>query len=283
MISTRIRGGLGNQLFQYCAGRALALRLGADLSLDLRDYDKPKAFKVGLDHFNISVVPPVGLPAAKEDGAARAVFKILRGGGLKTYREGSLGYDTGFEALGDNTHLKGYWQSERYFQACEAQIRADLQIVTPPSAQNTAMLADIAGCTAVSLHIRRGDYVSNEKYNAAHGTCDLGYYERAAAFVAEQVENPVIFAFSDDPAWVAEHLKLPFEVRYVGHNDGDTNYEDLRLMAACQHHIIANSSFSWWGAWLNPDPDKIVVAPSRWYADPNKQNPDILPKSWLTV
>lgn len=283
MISTRIRGGLGNQLFQYCAGRALGLRLGVDLSLDLRDYDTPKAFKVGLDHFNISVVPPAGLPAAKEDGAMRALSKILRGGGLQTYREASLGYDTGYGALGDNTHLKGYWQSERYFQDVESQIRADLQIITPPNVQNSEMLAEISQCAGVSLHIRRGDYVSNEKFNAAHGTCDLGYYERAAAFVAEQVETPVFYAFSDDPAWVADHLKLPFEVRYVGHNDGDTNYEDLRLMAACQHQIIANSSFSWWGAWLNSNPNKIVVAPTQWYADRDKQNPDILPKTWLTV
>lgn len=283
MISTRIRGGLGNQLFQYCAGRALALRHGVDLSLDLRDYDRPKAFKVGLDHFNITTVPPENLPPSKEDGVIKLVSKLLRGGGMKTYRETSMGYDTGYERLGDNTHLKGYWQSERYFWDVAAQIREDLQIVTPPNAKNAEMLAEISGCTAVSLHIRRGDYVSNEKYNAAHGTCDLNYYERAAGFVAEQVEAPVIYAFSDDPAWVAENLKLPFEVRYVGHNDGDTNYEDLRLMAACKHHIIANSSFSWWGAWLNPDPAKTVIAPTRWYADPDKTNPDILPESWLTI
>lgn len=283
MISTRIRGGLGNQLFQYCAGRSLALRLGVDLSLDVRDYDRPNPFKVGLNHFNVQTVPAQNLPPSREDGIAKALGKIVRGGALKTYREATLGYDTAFENLSDNTHLKGYWQSERYFMPFETQIRADLQIVTEPSQKNREMQSEISAAPAVSLHIRRGDYVSNAKYNAAHGTCDLDYYARAAKFVADRVGDVVIYAFSDDPAWVAEHLKLPFEVRYVDHNDGDTNYEDLRLMATCKHHIIANSSFSWWGAWLNPSKDKLVVSPALWFADPNKANPDIWPSDWHRI
>jgi len=283
MISTRIRGGLGNQLFQYCAGRALALRHGVDLSLDLRDYDKPNAFQVGLEHFNVQTVPAERLPAGREDGLLQALKKVVKGGALRTYREASLGYDAGFETLPDETHLKGYWQSERYFMPFEDQIRKDLQIVAAPSQQNVDAQAEIAACNAVSLHIRRGDYVSNAKFNAAHGTCDLEYYARSAAFVAERVGDPVIYAFSDDPAWVAENLKLPFEMRFVDHNDGATAHEDLRLMATCKHHIIANSSFSWWGAWLNPSADKVVAAPTQWFADPNKNNPDILPKGWYRV
>lgn len=283
MISTRIRGGLGNQLFQYCAGRALALRHGVDLSLDLRDYDGPNTFSVGLGHFNVQTVPAERLPAGREDGVFGALAKVVTGGALRTYREASLGYDAGFEALGDETHIKGYWQSERYFLDYEDQIREDLQIIAEPSQQNVDMQGEIAACNAVSLHIRRGDYVSNAKFNAAHGTCDLDYYARAAAFVAERVGAPVIYAFSDDPAWVAENLRLPFEMRFVDHNDGSTAHEDLRLMATCKHHIIANSSFSWWGAWLNPSQEKVVAAPTQWFADPSKSNPDILPDSWHRV
>jgi hypothetical protein len=284
MISTRIRGGLGNQLFQYCAGRALALRLGVPLSLDLRDFDGANARRVGLNHFDIATVPAERLPAARADGVRRAVGKLLRGGNLRGYREKTLAYDLNFEFLGDDTLLKGYWQSERYFQGFETQIRRDLQIVTPASAQNLAMLEDIGGGLAVSLHIRRGDYVSNEKYNAAHGISDLDYYARAAAFVAERLgAKPVFYAFSDDPDWVRDHLKLPFEVRVVDHNGDGANYEDLRLMAACQHHIVANSSFSWWGAWLNPGRQKLVVAPTRWFADPKTDNPDIVPADWHRV
>ncbi|MDB9857871.1 alpha-1,2-fucosyltransferase [Amylibacter sp.] len=283
MISTRIRGGLGNQLFQYCAGRALALRHDVDVSLDVRDYDRANAFKVGLGHFGVRTIPAERLPVGREDGIAKALLKVVKGGALRSYREASLGYDLAFADLPDETHLKGYWQSERYFTDFEDQIRDDLRIVTKPSQENVDMLAEIQGCNAVSLHIRRGDYVSNAKFNAAHGTCDLDYYARAAAFVAQRVGDPVIYAFSDDPAWVAENLKLPFEMRFVGHNDGDTNYEDLRLMSACQHHIIANSSFSWWGAWLNPNAEKVVAAPTQWFGDPKKTNPDILPESWHRV
>lgn len=283
MITTRIRGGLGNQLFQYCAGRALALRHNVHLGLDLRDFDRPKAFKVGLDHFNIQTVTANALPPIKHDGLA-AFSRWFKGGYPKPYREASLGFDSAYQTLGDNTHLKGYWQSERYFHAFELQIREDLQIVTPATDQNAKMLAAIKTTPAVSLHIRRGDYVSNEKFSAAHGTCDLPYYARAAASIARQMgKDPVVYAFSDDPEWVAENLKLPCETHYIDFNDGDHNYEDLRLMAACQHHIIANSSFSWWGAWLNPNSDKIVMAPTRWFGDPNKVNPDILPKSWQRV
>jgi hypothetical protein len=283
MITTRIRGGLGNQLFQYCAGRALSLRHGVDLGLDLRDFDRPRAFKVGLGHFNTQTVQTDLLPPCKEDGV-RALARFVKGGYPKSYREASLGYDAQFETLGKHTHLKGYWQTERYFDAFEAEIRSDLQIITPPSAQNSEALSKIAAAPAVSLHIRRGDYVSNEKFNTAHGTCDLTYYARAANALAQQMGvDPVIFAFSDDPAWVAQNLKLPFETHYIDFNDGDHNYEDLRLMAACKHHIIANSSFSWWGAWLNPDPAKIVVGPTQWFADPGKSNPDILPKTWQTI
>lgn len=283
MITTRIRGGLGNQLFQYCAGRALALRHSTDLGLDLREFDRPAAFKMGLGHFNIQTVDTVVLPPSKEEGIG-AFKTLLKGGYTRPYRERSLGFDTAFDTLPDNTHLKGYWQTERYFQPFEKQIREDLQIITSPSDQNTSMLSKIEGSPAVSLHIRRGDYVSNKKAHAAHGTCDLPYYERAAAHIAAQLpREPSIFAFSDDPAWVADNLKLPFETTYINFNDGDHNYEDLRLMSACQHHIIANSSFSWWGAWLNPKPSKIVVGPVQWFADPAKINPDILPSSWLRI
>ncbi|MDG1143402.1 MAG: alpha-1,2-fucosyltransferase, partial [Burkholderiales bacterium] len=277
MISTRIRGGLGNQLFQYCAGRALALNHGADLSLDLRDYLRPNAFDAGLQYFNVQTVPTERLPVGREDGLVSALNKIVRGGALRSYREASLGYDAEFEALRDNTHLKGYWQSEKYFLPFEDQIRSDLRIISEPSQQNLDVRAKISACNAVSLHIRRGDYISNAKFSAAHGTCDLNYYVRAAAFVAERVDDPVIYVFSDDPIWVAQNLKLPFEVHFVDHNDGSMAHEDLRLMASCKHHIIANSSFSWWGAWLNPLKDKVVVAPTRWFVDPKKSNPDILP------
>ena len=137
---------------------------------------------------------------------------------------------------------------------------------------------------AVSLHVRRGDYVSNSKVTERHGICTPDYYTQALAHVAQKMEgDPIIYAFSDDPEWVRGNLKLPAEIRIVGHNDSSKNIEDLRLMSACRHHIIANSSFSWWAAWLNPRADKIVAAPARWFADPAYANPDILADGWAAI
>ncbi|OCW58347.1 alpha-1,2-fucosyltransferase [Hoeflea olei] len=286
MIITHINGGLGNQMFQYAAGRALALRHGTDLLLDTRAFDGSTQFGYGLDHFAI-VARKAGdgdLPPERK----RAPLRYLLWRGLKLkprlVREDGLSFNAGFDALGDGVYLKGYWQSERYFKRFQAELRADFRIVTPPSDQNAAILAELAERPAISLHIRRGDYVRDARTNATHGTCTLDYYARAAERIATTMSDaPLIVTFSDDPAWVRDNLRLPFEMRVMDHNDSDHNYEDLRLMSACRHHIIANSSFSWWGAWLNPSPDKVVVAPSRWFADDKLVNRDIWPEGWIRL
>ncbi|KJS19392.1 MAG: hypothetical protein VR78_03360 [Hoeflea sp. BRH_c9] len=286
MIITHINGGLGNQMFQYAAGRALALRHGADLVLDTRDFDGTTQFGLGLDHFAIAARQGVAAELPPDRKQAPLRYLIWRGLRLKPQwvRENGLGYNAGFADLGDGVYLKGYWQSERYFQDVEATIRRDFTIGTPPDPVNRAILAELAASPAVSLHIRRGDYVIDPRTNATHGTCTMDYYARAVALIAERMtEKPVVYAFSDDPAWVRENLVLPHEMRVMDHNDSDHNYEDLRLMSACRHHIIANSSFSWWGAWLNPSADKIVVSPDRWFANPKMVNEDIWPESWIRL
>lgn len=284
MIITHINGGLGNQMFQYAAGRALALRHDVELLLDTREYDGSTQFDFMLDHF--AIVARQGLPSVlpPERRQDRLRYLIWRGFKLRPhlFRENGLSYNAGFDSTGNGTYLKGYWQSERYFKSVEAVLRADLKIVTPPSPVNAAILAELAERPAISLHIRRGDYVQNARTNATHGTCSLDYYRRALDLIAARMsEKPVIFAFSDDPAWMRENLVLPYEMRVMDQNGSDRNYEDLRLMSACRHHIIANSSFSWWGAWLNPSVDKIVVAPKNWFANPKMENPDICPPSWI--
>lgn len=286
MIISYLNGGLGNQVFQYACGRTLADRLGEDCALDLRHFDGNSQFEFSLRHFSIRHVPIDGksLPPDKKGRP----FKYLMWRGLRRkpylFREDGLGYNSGIEVLETDAYLKGYWQSERYFAANEEKIRDDLQLREPPTGHNTKALLEIGNANAVSLHIRRGDYVSNAAAHATHGTCTLDYYQRAARHIAETAQSdPVIFTFSDDPDWVRENLELPFEMRFVDHNDGSTAHEDIRLMSACRHHIIANSSFSWWGAWLNPSPDKIVVAPKRWFAHPKMHNPDIAPDSWVRM
>lgn len=286
MIITHINGGLGNQMFQYAAGRALALRLDTELLLDTRIFDGKTQFGFGLNHFAISArqALPAELPPERRRNRLRHL--IWRGLKLKPrlIREDGLSYNAGFESLDNGVYLKGYWQSQRYFAAVEAAIRADFRIVTPPTPINASMLAELAETPSISLHIRRGDYVIDPRTNATHGTCTLDYFARAIdRIVATMTVKPVVIAFSDDPAWVRENLILPHEMRVMDHNDSDHNYEDLRLMSACRHHVIANSSFSWWGAWLNPSPDKIVVAPDRWFANPKLVNDDIWPDDWIRL
>lgn len=140
------------------------------------------------------------------------------------------------------------------------------------------------GQSVCLVHLRRGDFVTSAKGSAIHATCDQAYYDRAIAAVAEASGADLrVFVISDDPAWAKDNLKFDFETHVAGHNGPDKGHEDMRLIASCEHNIIANSTFSWWGAWLNPAPDKIIVGPRKWFNSDELQNPDILPKSWLRV
>jgi hypothetical protein len=192
------------------------------------------------------------------------------------------GFDS--EALARaGTYLEGYWQSERYFQDIEPTIREELQFANAPDPENAALLDDIAGRPAISLHVRRGDYLL-PKHQLMYAGCSLEYYRNAVDFIAASANiDPVVYVFSDDTEWARDSLQLKAHTRIVSHNGVERAHEDLRLMSACRHHIIANSTFSWWGAWLNASPDKIVVAPKTWTLDPAIYNPDILPASWRAM
>lgn len=287
MIIMRLAGGLGNQMFQYAAGRALALDTGQDLVLDKRHYGRAREHGFGLDVFALAdrPVPEAELPPYRKDRPLAHLLWSLRGKGPAYMREASLAYDPRVAQVTGPVWLEGYFQSERYFARHAETIRAELTPRPAPDPENARWLAEIRDePRAVSLHIRRGDYVRNPKFAAYHGSCTPAYYAAALDHVAARLgAEPVIFAFSDDPAWVAENLELPAEIRVVGHNGPDRNYEDLRLMSACRHHITANSSFSWWGAWLNPDPAKVVATPDTWFADPSAVNPDIWPEGWARI
>ncbi|MBT9150861.1 MAG: O-antigen biosynthesis glycosyltransferase WbnK [candidate division WS2 bacterium] len=135
----------------------------------------------------------------------------------------------------------------------------------------------------MSLHIRRGDYVFNLHTNQFHGTCDLDYYFRCVEYLTTKVKNPHFFIFSDEPEWARNNLKLSYPTTLVDHNEADKNYEDLRLMSQCKYHIIANSTFSWWGAWLSQNPEKIVFAPKRWLKSDDYNPKDLMPDKWIKV
>jgi hypothetical protein len=143
-------------------------------------------------------------------------------------------------------------------------------------------MSRIGDCQSVSLHVRRGDYATHARTRAVLGILPLDYYRAAIDYVAGRTESPELFIFSDDIPWAREHLDIPFPCHYIDHNKGPESYNDMRLMSVCRHHIIANSSFSWWGAWLNPAPDKIVVAPRRWFAN-GWSIEDLIPAAWVSL
>jgi len=288
MVITKLLGGTGNQMFQYAFGRNLALKNNCSLKLNLSFFEKSDSRTFSLEHF--SAVFDSAAPGEIEQIIQKQSSKLneLKRKVLKSrpyvIYEKTLEFDPQNLETQQDVYVDGYWQSEKYFLGSSEQIRKDFKIKTAPSAKNAAMLSKIQSVNAVSLHVRRGDFLDNE-LNKIHGTCSIEYYERAADLISKQTTNPVFFIFSDDLNWARENIKLQQDLVVVDINDDKAAHEDLRLMSGCRHHIVANSSFSWWGAWLNPRPDKIVVAPKKWFNDPelNRQSRTIVPESWIRL
>ena len=291
MIISNIIGGLGNQMFQYAAARAHSLRLDKALKVDTRDFSKYKLHQgFELDKlFNVSteIASGTDLKLILSWQKARIMRRIFRRPQLKFLRhrnyvvEPQFGYWKGVNQLKDNIYLDGYWQSEKYFIEFSDKIRADFTFKLPFSKQNAEIAKYIAQANAVSLHVRRGDYVNNKK-NAFISVCSLDYYRAAIEQTKSQVDKPVFFVFSDDIDWVKSNFVLDKKTVFVSHNDGSESFNDMRLMSLCKHHIIANSSFSWWGAWLNANPNKIVIAPKQWFAS-KLDDSDLVPANWLRL
>lgn len=293
MIIVRLIGGLGNQLFQYAAARRLAHVLDAELKLDISCFEYWKFHPYRLDRFHI----PQNLSSPEETARFNSITipsrlgKILfRLKQIVTLRDWTILYENEvgpvdprvLNAKG-NVYLGGYWQSEKYFADIADIIRREFTLKPEPDAENQRLAAQIQSCESVSLHVRRGGNVTDPDSVRVVGTCDLGYYHRCIAEVCRRVKDPQFFVFSDDPEWAREHLEIGCPAKFVTHNGPERDYEDFRLMGLCRHHIIANSSFSWWAAWLSPSPDKVVLAPEKWFADPRIDTRDIVPETWTRV
>ncbi len=181
-----------------------------------------------------------------------------------------------------DSYLVGYWQSEKYFLEVDSIIRSDFTFKAPLVGLNVEFAKKISQLNAISLHLRRGDYVTDKKTNQILGVCPIEYYQAATQHMAKHVERPHYFIFSDDVPWAKNNLRLDFPCHYIEHNIGTESHNDMHLMSLCQHHIIANSSFSWWGAWLNPSPTKIVVAPQQWFTTATNTK-DLFPLGYVTL
>lgn len=279
-------------MFQYAIGRALSLEHGVPLHLDVGDFSQ----HIIHQGFELERVFSAPLALASPEDLRRSLgwqssrlalrllarpqARFLRGSRLII--EPHFQYFSGVKRAPSSCYLKGYWQSERYFSAVADAIRADFTFRLPLSEENRRIAESIGAVNAVSLHVRRGDYLSNPYTLSVHGVCSLEYYARAIRYIVERVPDPVFFVFSDDLDWVKNTLQLEHPCHFVDHNQGSESYNDMRLMSLCSHHILANSSFSWWGAWLNPSDSKIVVAPAQWFAKPVNVT-DLLPEGWARL
>lgn len=291
MVIVRLAGGLGNQMFQYAAGRAVAHRNQTQLKLDISALERDAARSYRLHHFKIveSIATPDEVARLTKKGRglwnriSRRVERYLPTHKRSVFAQRFDHFDPDILRLRRSVYLVGYWQSEKYFKDIEHIIRQDFIFRHTPDDENQKLTRIIANTNSVTLHIRRGDYVSNPRFFRKFGVCALEYYQIGVAKVAEKVQNPHFFVFSDDIDWTRDNLRLQYPLTFVAHNNVDKDYEDLRLMSLCKHHIIANSSFSWWGAWLCTNPEKIVMAPKRWFKEPGRDTRDLIPDSWYRI
>jgi Glycosyl transferase family 11 len=289
MIIVNLVGGLGNQMFQYACGLALSSTTGENVLYATDIYDQQATY----NGYELDTVFGLALPIATPPDRKRALgfigsnpyvrravmnyalLEVLMPG--TAIFERSFAFDANLAVkLSKGGYLHGYWQSESYFGNTKEQVYRAFQF---KGVDDSAL--DVTGKINVSLHVRRGDYMNAGKVLAV---CNDAYYKNALGALGLSLEETILNVFSDDPNWARQHISnLHPECRFIQGNHGKNSYKDMYLMSKCDHHIIANSSFSWWGAWLNQSPGKRVIAPKRWFVDPAKKSDNIIPPNWEFV
>ncbi len=297
MVIVTLQGGLGNQMFQYATAKALALKNNCALLLDLSFLEQTATqIKDGftirqyeLDIFNHIAQNFFADVQRKQFTVSSQKTQWLKRLGLsypKIYHEPSFEFNENLFKQKPPVLLEGYWQSEQYFIKEAASIKKDFSFPARGATyENNALLSSISAGCSVGVHVRRADYL-HPAIAAQHGTCSEEYYIAAIQYIQSSFPLAIFYFFSDDPAWVKNVFTdhLPNSV-LVKNNTGANSWKDMYLMSKCRHHIIANSSFSWWGAWLNDQPEKMVIAPKRWFADSKRNDTtcDLIPANWIRL
>lgn len=293
MVIIYLSGGLGNQMFHYASARGVASTRGGDLRLDVRAFaaDPKRCYQLSAWKIRERFASAADVLALrmkdKIDRVARPSAPWYRRHFL--VEPASPFFPEVLREAPRSCAMTGLWQSERYWQHIEPQIREEFTPREPLSAPSRAAADRIRACASVSVHIRRGDYVTDPKTVASHGSCSMDYYRAATRHILERVSGVRFFVFSDEPEWARANLDLGAPITVVDHNPPGSGerpgreHEDMWLMSLCRHAVIANSSFSWWGAWLNPEGKRIVVAPRRWTVNPIYDSPDRIPARWITM
>lgn len=292
MIVIKLMGGLGNQMFQYAIGRSLSLKLKKKLFLDttfLKDKSHKENFtyrNYELSNFSIEnnfLTLDDFLIKRSRINYFYSFFNCSKA--YKVIIEKNFNYNKSIKSLNCNAYLIGYWQSEKYFNNIRDILLSDFKLKVPMLGNNLLITNEIINSNSISIHIRRGDYVSNQHTNEIHGLCSLDYFYKSVQYMDSKFYNPIYFIFSDDIEWVMKN----FNTENIKYKFIDTNknhhHLDLILMSYCKHNIISNSSFSWWGAWLNSNVNKIVIAPKIWFANKKMNNliSDLIPNNWISL
>lgn len=288
----KLQGGLGNQLFQYAFGKAIEFYTKIPVEFDDIKYLGKNPYRnYELSRYNTNVVL---IDHTRKKSILKKILRELLiikhlKNKVNVYKnkkiewikleDNSLTYCDKYKHIKKGMYIEGFYQCEEYFKEISDKIRQDFVFKEKLNDQNLEILNEIKSSESVSLHIRRGDYLSCSGY----GILSVGYYKKGLDIIKDKLKDKdlKIFVFTEDTAWAKENIKFDVDTMFVNCNNSEEGYFDLELMRNCKHNIIANSSLSWWGAWLNNNPSKIVIAPDPWFID--IVNSDIVPDEWIKV
>lgn len=293
MIYVNLRGGLGNQLFQYASARSFALDINDELCLDLSGITNRDHNIFSLDNFNIEA-EAVSNCYIWQKKISRAFSSLSYRIGKKIGYEKSYKFDVFFSPLLNllgvyniengymkfrrsitkNKYINGYLQSDKYFIANSDKIRGELSLKREVPAMNSRLSNEMQSRNSVCVHIRRGDFV-----DVGGIVCTKNYYVNAVKYLAEKLVDADFYIFSNDIDWVKKNILFPVEVNFI--NEANPSYIELALMASCNNFIISNSTFSWWAQFLSKNEEKIVIAPDRWFVDGQRE--DIYQNGWIIM
>lgn len=297
MIITKLDGGLGNQMLQYSIGKSLATKLATNFKVDSSSLERDKdqlqgdyisrSLKLGV--FNTDLTECSVEEKQKFSKGFFNTIKIFLASYLSItnlniyYKEKSRMFDSLLFSLKSNIYLEGYWPNHKYFDSIRPQLLKDFTLKIKLDGKNEELLNQILKSESVALHVRRSDYVTNSAAANHFASLSLGYYEKAIDYINNKVTNPIFFIFSDDVDWVKANLKMQSNFVICDSNSIENGYIDLELMKHCKHFIIANSTFSWWGAWLSENKDKVVIAPNQWFRDDIMNKNEIVLSNWIRL
>ncbi|MFK7809342.1 MAG: alpha-1,2-fucosyltransferase [Saprospiraceae bacterium] len=292
MIITRLKGGMGNQMFQYAMALNVAQKLDTELRIDLSsllDRSKGEDFvyrNYDLSIFNVNdnfVHSPsvVHLLSKLKSASVTRYFRNQVNKGRTHLKEKDFHFQQHFiDQTKDDTILEGWFQSPKYFEDIAPLIRKEFTFVKPVLEVSQDLLKKIKSTNAVCLNVRRTDFLKVDNLN----TTNLEYFQEAARYIGDHVKNPTFFIFSDDVQWCLENIQLDHPTQVIGHeHKGEKFGNYMQLMIACKHYIIPNSSFAWWAVWLNANKNKKVVAPKNWFNDSAIDTSDLVPEDWVRL